>query len=69
MNDLGERIKHQRKHVLKISQGELSNKTKIPQRTLSDWERGKSIPNVYNTEIIAEALETTLQFLVNGETA
>lgn len=47
-----------------ISQKLLSNRTDIPQTTISDWESGKSYPKVDKLYIIAEALGVSIQELI-----
>lgn len=51
------------RHRLGVSQKVLRQKTGIPQSTLSDIENGKSIPNIKDALIIAEALNCRIEDL------
>lgn len=48
----------------KISQNTLGKKAGIPQTTISDWEKGKSIPNVEEALRLAKALEVSIVDLI-----
>ena len=57
-----------RLNQLSMSQKEFSEKTGIPQSTISDW-RGKGInPNVDKIMVISEALGISVEDLLSGET-
>jgi putative transcriptional regulator len=49
-----------------FSQQYVSGKTEIPQTTLSDWERDKSLPNVVEAYKIASVLGCSLNALVKN---
>lgn len=51
------------RYRLGVSQKVLRQKTGIPQSTLSDIENGKSIPNIKDALIIAEALNCRIEDL------
>lgn len=60
---IGVLIKRYRKEA-KLSQTELSRKSGIPQTTISDWENGKSIPNVQNAQDLSKALGIDIEKLL-----
>lgn len=50
----------------KMTSYRLSQLTGIATSTLSDWKNGKSIPKQDKMTKIAEVLETTVDYIVNG---
>lgn len=59
----GQKMRSKRK-LRGVSQQYLSNKTGIPQTTISDWENDKSLPNVVEAHKLASALECTIPDLL-----
>lgn len=51
-----------------LTQKELSEKTGISINTIRGWFSKDLIPDVYNAYRIAKVLNTTVEFLVTGET-
>lgn len=47
----------------KLTQIELSQKMKVKQNTISDWENGNKMPNVIKAIQLAELLDTTVEKL------
>lgn len=60
---IGYKIRELRSN-LKISQSTLGKKAGIPQTTISDWEKGKSLPNVEEALKLANALEVSIADLI-----
>ena len=50
-----------------MSQKVLGEKAGIPQTTISEWERGNSLPDIEQADILAHALGTTLINILNGK--
>lgn len=48
-------IKHIRKHVLQIRQGEMAALTGVSQTTVCRWERGEQAPSLRELALIREA--------------
>ena len=58
-----ERLKEKRKNK-KLTQKELAEQLGIKQNTYSDWERGKTQPNLDYLTKLANILETTTDDLL-----
>lgn len=63
---LGERIKRKRKEA-KITQSELARMINNTSPAISDWETGKGEPRLKTLIGIAEALNTTTDYLLIGK--
>ena len=61
---IGEKIRQLRLER-QLSQSQLGAIACIPQTTISDWEKSKSIPNVEEVKKIANALDVSLIDLLN----
>ena len=61
-----ERIKQQRK-ILGVSQEELSRRAGVSLKTVQRWENGERSPNTLVMPKIAEALNTTVGYLMGIE--
>lgn len=65
-----ERLKNRMKEQ-GITQTKLSEETGIPQRTISDYTKGKTVPNVLNMNLLCVALKISSDYLLglsNDET-
>ena len=51
----------------RLSQKALGQRANIAQTTISEWERGNSLPDIYQAEMLAKALGTTLINILNGK--
>ncbi len=49
-----------------LSQTDLSKLTNIPQTTISDWERGRCLPDIKQAQIIAEAFGLSIKDLISA---
>lgn len=63
---IGARVKEKRK-ALKLSQISLSEKSGVPQTTISDYERSATNPSVGNLAKIAHVLGVTVDDLVKQD--
>lgn len=61
--DIGSRIMYMRK-IKKLTQTELADKLGVSYMTVRRWEIGKSKPNALIMPQIAEALNTTVEYLM-----
>lgn len=66
MISIGNRIKQRRKE-LKMSGDCLAKKLGVIRNTLSRWETGRRLPDIETLQAIANALDTTLGYLVGAE--
>ena len=51
-----------------LTQEELAEKAKLSKRSIVKWERGPKLPTVRLAERLALALDTSVAFLLSGET-
>jgi len=51
----------------KITPYRVSKETGVPQSTLSDWKRGRSVPKTEKLQKIANYLGVTLDYLLGNE--
>ena len=63
---LGQRIKEFRK-ILKITQGDMANKLNIDTPNISFYENGKTAPSIQTLELIRNAYNLNLDWLLSGE--
>ncbi|MCM1394451.1 MAG: helix-turn-helix domain-containing protein [Bacteroides sp.] len=61
----GENLKNERK-LCGLTQTQLASRLGIKQQQLSEWERNKVEPTLYNLLAIIRALDTTFEDLVDG---
>lgn len=61
----GENLKNERK-LCGLTQTQLADRLGIKQQQLSEWERDKVEPTLYNILAIIRALDTTFDDLVDG---
>ena len=67
MNDrLGNRILELRTSQ-QITQGELANRVGVTRQAISKWERGEGLPDLYNTQQLARALNVSVDELIGEE--
>jgi len=64
----GNSMRELRKAMM-LSQRELGEKIDVPQTTISDWETGKYLPDVYQASKLAKALGVPLDDLVDRKSA
>lgn len=65
MKTFGENLKNERK-LCGYTQTQLAEKLGIKQQQLSEWERNKVEPTLYNILAIIRALDITFEDLVDG---
>ncbi|MEZ0607879.1 helix-turn-helix domain-containing protein [Fibrella sp. WM1] len=66
-SEFGERLKAQR-IAKKLSQDDVAKAMgKQHRTTISNWEKGKQQPSLSEIRRLAELLDTTVGYLVNGE--
>jgi len=65
IHKLGERISSYRKER-NMSQEELATVLNVSRQTISKWETGETLPDVYNTVGIAKMFHVTLDELILG---
>jgi len=61
---LGERIKKARRG--RFTQDELAERLNVSRQLISKWERNKSEPNLRLLSKLAEELEVSRDFLIDG---
>lgn len=66
MASIGKNIKYRRKK-LNMSQEDLASRIFTTRQTISNYENGKSNPDIDTLETLAEALDTDVMFLLYGE--
>lgn len=66
MAPIGKNIKYRRKK-LNMSQEDLASRIFTTRQTVSNYENGKSNPDIDTLETLAEALDTDVMFLLYGE--
>lgn len=64
--NLGNQIKENRKK-LNLSQEDISKKIFVSRQTISNWETGKSYPDIQNLLILCELFDSSLDELVKGD--
>lgn len=68
MHKIGERISRFRK-TRNMSQEELASTLNVSRQTVSKWETGDTLPDVYNAVAIANLFHVSLDTLILGEGA
>ena len=64
IDNLASNIKKQR-HSLNLTQKELAKKIGVRQEKISKFEKGHAIPDIFQMQNIASALNTTIDTLLN----
>lgn len=64
---LGEQIRNHR-IACHLTQGELAHACFVTRQTISNWESGKTLPDIQSLQYLASALDTTIDELVDGAT-
>ncbi|MBE7320272.1 helix-turn-helix transcriptional regulator, partial [Staphylococcus epidermidis] len=64
--ELSKQIKKYRKKQ-KLSQENLAEKVHVTRRTISNWERGKNIPDLNSLILLSQIFNTSLDNLVKGD--
>ncbi|MFD3019492.1 helix-turn-helix domain-containing protein, partial [Streptococcus agalactiae] len=65
LTNFPQKLKELRKEK-KLTQTELASKLNISQKSYSNWETGKSEPNLENVVKLAKLFKTTTDFLLGG---
>ena len=65
MKSFGENLKNERR-LCGLTQTQLADRLGIKQQQLSEWERNRVEPTLYNILAIIRALDTTFEDLVDG---
>lgn len=65
MRSFGENLKYFR-NLHKISQKDFADKLKTTQQRVSEWERNKVEPSLYNIIRILKVFEITFEELIEG---
>ena len=66
MSTFGERLRTER-NKKGITQQYLAEKLNVDRTTVSKWEKDQSIPTIQDAQMLADALEISLYYLVEGE--
>jgi len=64
--ELGSQIKKYR-NELALSQDALAEKVYVSRQTISNWENGKSYPDVNSLVLLSEVFQTSLDDLIKGD--
>ena len=64
--ELGIRIKELR-NVQGINQDELANKLFVSRQTVSNWENGKSYPDIQSVLLLSEIFDVSVDNLLKGD--
>ena len=64
--ELGSQIKKYRSK-LKLSQEELAEKVYVSRQTVSNWENGKSYPDIHSIILLGTVFNVSLDELVKGD--
>ncbi len=64
--ELGQRIKMYRSEKF-LSQESLAERVYVSRQTISNWENGKSYPDINSLILLSEVFETTLDNLIKGD--
>lgn len=64
--ELSKQIKKYRKKQ-KLSQENLAEKVHVTRHTISNWERGKNIPDLNILILLSQIFNTSLDNLVKGD--
>ena len=64
--ELGNQIKAHRA-VLSLSQEELAEKVYVTRQTVSNWETGKSYPDIHSLLLLSALFDVSLDQLIKGD--
>ncbi|NLY98313.1 MAG: helix-turn-helix transcriptional regulator [Clostridiaceae bacterium] len=64
--ELGKQIKKYRQEM-SLSQEELALKVYVTRQTISNWENGKSYPDIHSLLLLSEAFGTSIDRLIKGD--
>lgn len=64
--ELGQQIKAHRK-ALGLSQDDLAEKIFVSRQSISNWENGKTYPDVHTLLLLAQAFDVSLDELIKGD--
>lgn len=64
--ELGNQIRKYR-NALSLSQDALAEKVYVSRQTISNWENGKSYPDVNNLVLLSEVFGTSIDNLIKGD--
>lgn len=64
--ELGQRLKEHRKE-LGISQDELAERIFVSRQSISNWETGKTYPDIHTLLLLAETFNVSLDELIKGD--
>lgn len=64
--ELGSQIKKYR-NELSLSQDALAEKIYVSRQTISNWENGKSYPDVNSLVLLSEVFQTSIDYLIKGD--
>ncbi len=64
--ELGKQIKKYR-NELTLSQDALAEKIFVSRQTISNWENGKSYPDINSLVLLSEVFETSIDNLIKGD--
>ena len=64
--ELGSQIKKYR-NELSLSQDALAKKVYVSRQTISNWENGKSYPDVNSLVLLSEVFQTSIDRLIKGD--
>ena len=64
--ELGNQIKAHRA-VLSLSQEELAEKVYVTRQTVSNWETGKSYPDIHGLLLLSALFDVSLDQLIKGD--
>ncbi len=64
--ELGSQIKKNR-NELSLSQDALAEKVYVSRQTISNWENGKSYPDVNSLVLLSEVFQTSIDRLIKGD--
>lgn len=64
--EIGTQIKEYR-NTMELSQEELAEKMYVTRQTISNWENGKSYPDIYNLLLLSSLFNVSLDQLIKGD--
>lgn len=64
--ELQEKLKQHRKNT-GLTQAEIAQKLKVSRQTISNWETGKSLPDIYSLVTLSEVYDLSLDELIKGD--
>lgn len=61
-------ILKEKRHALKLTQQEVADELNVTRQTVSSWEVGKSIPDIYSLIHLSELYDISLDYMLKGDT-